>query len=629
MSRRVSWMGGMVVGLTLAVTMRADVSASASEIVLYASEAPVVQGHWRVAESSGAASGRSTKSPDSGFSSTTVPLVSPANYFELTFEAQSATTYRVWLRLRSHGSSKWNDSVWVQFDDATTPSGAPAYRIGTTSALMVNLERCSGCGMSEWGWHNTAYWLTQETAVRFAATGRRRMRIQTREDGVEIDQVVLSPARYLDAAPGSLTNDITLLPKATVSDTTTTPTAGALAPYKGAPVMLPGTISAVDFDEGGSGVAFSDTTFGNSGAVYRSTDVDIQSASIGGYNVGWTTPGEWLKYTVNVAAAGHYKLMMRVAAPLGHTVDVTVGSATATLSVPSTGGWQNWTTVATPVALAAGQQVMTVKFSTGGVNLHSVTVAPITDDTTLGTHGKGGTLRVMTWNVHHGKNTAGQLSVPAQARFIASHQPHVVALQEVQTWDQNQPAMFKAELERITGVPWNVQWAPVQSSQWTEGNLLLSRLPVTAQSMHRMHATSDWTVLLANRSVAHMTVAVGGVPVHVFSTHLDYANTSYRTAQLLDMMAWTEKFGAKRIVAGDFNSTPGTYWINTMTGDYYDTWQEVTGRASGGGTINGVRFDYQFRSKFGADNVMPISVMVGDSTLSDHKPVIADYLVRP
>jgi endonuclease/exonuclease/phosphatase family metal-dependent hydrolase len=178
-------------------------------------------------------------------------------------------------------------------------------------------------------------------------------------------------------------------------------------------------------------------------------------------------------------------------------------------------------------------------------------------------------------------------------------------------------------------VNWTRQWAPVQPSQWTEGNVVLTRLPVLAQSYHQMHATSDWTVLLANRSVAHMTVSVGGVPVHVFSTHLDYANSSYRTAQLLDMMDWTEKFGARRIVAGDFNSTPGTYWINTMTGDYYDVWQDVTGSSSGGGTINGVRFDYQFRSKLGSDDVTPTKIYLGSTTLSDHKPVIADYTVRP
>jgi hypothetical protein len=35
--------------------------------------------------------------------------------------------------------------------------------------------------------------------------------VQIREDGVSIDQIVLSSGRYLNAAPGSLKNDTTIL----------------------------------------------------------------------------------------------------------------------------------------------------------------------------------------------------------------------------------------------------------------------------------------------------------------------------------------------------------------------------------------------------------------------------------
>jgi hypothetical protein len=45
-----------------------------------------------------------------------------------------------------------------------------------------------------------------------------------------------------------------------------------------------------------------------------------------------------------------------------------------TVTVPNTGGWQNWTTVSVPVTLGAGTQQITVYFDTGGVNLHHVTV---------------------------------------------------------------------------------------------------------------------------------------------------------------------------------------------------------------------------------------------------------------
>ncbi len=64
-------------------------------------------------------------------------------------------------------------------------------------------------------------------------------------------------------------------------------------PYGGTPVALPGTVEAERFDEGGSGVAYVDTTAGNGGGQYRSTDVDIDSTTDtgGGYNVGRTRPG--------------------------------------------------------------------------------------------------------------------------------------------------------------------------------------------------------------------------------------------------------------------------------------------------------------------------------------------------
>jgi hypothetical protein len=49
--------------------------------------------------------------------------------------------------------------------------------------------------------------------VTFPTTGTRTLRVQVREDGVQLDQIVLSPGRYLNAAPGGVTNDSTIVPK--------------------------------------------------------------------------------------------------------------------------------------------------------------------------------------------------------------------------------------------------------------------------------------------------------------------------------------------------------------------------------------------------------------------------------
>jgi hypothetical protein len=47
--------------------------------------------------------------------------------------------------------------------------------------------------------------------LRFPAGGLQVIQFQTREDGVSIDQVVLSSEKYLTARPGSAKNDATIL----------------------------------------------------------------------------------------------------------------------------------------------------------------------------------------------------------------------------------------------------------------------------------------------------------------------------------------------------------------------------------------------------------------------------------
>ena len=81
-----------------------------------------------------------------------------------------------------------------------------------TASAEFNLESCSGCGVSNWGWEDNGWGRgAMGPQVFFQASGPQRLRIQTREDGLSIDQVVLSPDRYLNSSPGALKNDTTIL----------------------------------------------------------------------------------------------------------------------------------------------------------------------------------------------------------------------------------------------------------------------------------------------------------------------------------------------------------------------------------------------------------------------------------
>jgi hypothetical protein len=78
--------------------------------------------------------------------------------------------------------------------------------------------------------------------------------------------------------------------------------------YSGTAISLPGRIEAENFDNGGEGVAYHDTTSTNEGGFYRSEGVDICTCgSPYGLSVGWTQPEEWMEYTVTVASYGTYK----------------------------------------------------------------------------------------------------------------------------------------------------------------------------------------------------------------------------------------------------------------------------------------------------------------------------------
>ena len=155
-------------------------------------------------------------------------------------------------------------------------------------------------------------------------------------------------------------------------------------PYGSVVSTLPGRIEAENYDTGGEGVGYYNTTVGNSGGVYRSDDVGIEPTSDtgGGYDVGWLNTGEWLEYTVNPPdPTAKYSISLRVAAPAaGGQLRVRLnGTVLGTVAIPNTGGSQSWQTVTLPaVSLAGGigsqalrLEVLTNGFSINWIGLNS------------------------------------------------------------------------------------------------------------------------------------------------------------------------------------------------------------------------------------------------------------------
>jgi hypothetical protein len=189
-------------------------ATAAGDIVYYVAEAPVRVGSWRVVADTSAAGGSRLEQPNVNAPRITTPLASPAHYVDIPVTVQANTPYHLWLRGKALQNFGDNDSVWVQTSGTIDAGGAPIYRIGTTSATMVNLEDCSGCHISGWGWQDNGYGTgVSGPLLKFSTSGAQTIRIQAREDGISLDQLVLSSNTYLTARPGAATNDSTILPK--------------------------------------------------------------------------------------------------------------------------------------------------------------------------------------------------------------------------------------------------------------------------------------------------------------------------------------------------------------------------------------------------------------------------------
>lgn len=190
------------------------------EVVLFATDATSVAGAWRRVADPTAARGARLAHPNAGAAKLTAALANPVNYFELTFVADAGKPYRLWLRGTAESNEWSNDSVFVQFSDTVDTAEAPVWRTGTSSSTPVNLEDCAGCGLSGWGWQDNGWGAgALGPLVMFSHSGLHTIRVQTREDGLSIDQLVLSARNYLSRAPGLLKNDSTILAPVTGATT--------------------------------------------------------------------------------------------------------------------------------------------------------------------------------------------------------------------------------------------------------------------------------------------------------------------------------------------------------------------------------------------------------------------------
>jgi endonuclease/exonuclease/phosphatase family metal-dependent hydrolase len=415
----------------------------------------------------------------------------------------------------------------------------------------------------------------------------------------------------------------------------------ALTPYSGTAAAVPGTIRAETFDNGGQNVAYWDSTPGNTGGKFRSTDVDIETSGDGGYDIGWTTAGEWLNYTVNVTAAGSYTVGLRVATPSGATMHVGFNgskSVWSTVTIPKTGGWQTWTTVNVPVTLGAGTQQMTLLFDTGSVNLNR-TIVSSASTAASPPSSSGNTISVATWNIRINDNSETHARVAMDTLMNIGPRPEIVVIQEAYS---TLYSVYIDELQKQTGKTWygvfgthcaTGDWNGSScTTAWYQGVGIFTTHPILNASQTLFPYADCWT---SARVGLRAAVDVNGTTLQVFTTHLqtgsctDVATARYNS--MAKLKSWAANYSKPQIVAGDFNADADQ--IDTTSGmlpNFLDTWP-----LAGSGTnltallpTPTMKIDYWFTDASKHANPVSSQVYLGSGSISDHRPVQTTFLLQ-
>lgn len=172
------------------------------------------------------------------------------------------------------------------------------------------------------------------------------------------------------------------------------------------------------------------------------------------------------------------------------------------------------------------------------------------------------TLRVLTYNIHHGEGTDKQFDYERLAAVIQKLEPDVVALQEVDRGTERASGVDQARLlAKLCHMHYAFgQAMPHQGGQY--GEAILSRFPIEKTFVHPLPYQLD----REPRAAVEVVIAPPGIgPISVVGTHLCHQSNELRTLQTQRLSQLFPSQESKPVIlAGDFNARPGSDPMNVL-----------------------------------------------------------------
>lgn len=235
-------------------------------------------------------------------------------------------------------------------------------------------------------------------------------------------------------------------------------------------------------------------------------------------------------------------------------------------------------------------------------------------------------IRVMTFNIHHGEGIDGKVDTERSAQLIREQRADVVALQEV---DRGVERTGRRDLIEELSMLTHLSYAFGKNIDYQGGdygNAVLSRFPIIEQGNfhYKMLRPGE------QRGLLRAVLNVGGKKLLLLNTHIDYRQDDAERLSNVDeihqMLSGYRRLPV--ILCGDFNDVPDSRTHTKVKSDFTDSWEAV-GKGDGftfSSTKPVKRIDYVFLKK--GTKLKPLQAQVIQADASDHLPLLVEVRIQ-
>lgn len=233
-------------------------------------------------------------------------------------------------------------------------------------------------------------------------------------------------------------------------------------------------------------------------------------------------------------------------------------------------------------------------------------------------------VRVVTYNIKHGRGNDDGVDLDRTARVLRALQPDIVGLQEVDNRATRSGGVDEADrLGELLGME-HAFGAFMDFQGGEYGLAILSRYPIRSARSIRLPDGNEPRVALA----AELTLADGRV-ITVVNVHFDWVrDDAFRFAQATQVAEALDALRTPYILLGDFNDTPDSRTLALFQARATEAAKPAAERLTFSSTEPEKEIDFIFFSPSTGFATREVRV-VDEPVASDHRPVLAVLRFTP